>query len=445
MSRVAYPGENVPVLNGLAELVRPALALYLDLHRHPELSGEERRTAAALAHWLRDAGYEVTEGVGGHGVVGVLRNGEGPRVLIRAELDALPVEERTGLPYTSQGPVMHACGHDLHIAAAAGAASLLARARESWRGTVVVVGQPAEETLAGARAVLRDGLYERFGRPDAVLAQHTAPLLGGMVAHGYGPMLAGSVTFEAVVHGRGGHAGTPHLAVDPLLTAAAAVLRLQGTVSRESAPTEQVTLNVGSFHSGTGSNLVPDRATLGITVRALSERALDRMTAAVERVVRAECAASGCPRDPEITVVSRSPVTHPDPAATGAVRRAHEELYGPRRVGLWPPAMATEDFPLYGDAGLPLHGMAGIPLSYWMLGVVGPKTWAGTPGSPEERLAAQPPNHSPEFAPDARTALPTGITAMASAALNWLGTAPRAAAGASLPGDQGISRRTVSD
>lgn len=432
MSPVAYPGENAPVLDGLAEVLRPAIALYLDLHRHPELSGEERRTAAALGEWLCSAGYEVTAGIGGHGVVGVLRNGDGPRVLIRAELDALPLTERTGLPYAGDGPAAHACGHDLHLAAAAGAASLLARAREHWRGTAVIVGQPAEETLTGARAMLEDGLYERFGRPDAVLAQHTAPLPGGMVAHGYGPMLAGSVGFEAVIHGRAGHAGTPHLAVDPVLTAAAAVLRLQGAVSRESAPAEQVALNVGSFHSGTGSNLVPDLATLGITVRALSERALDRMTASVERIVRAECAASGCPRDPEITVVSRSPVTHPDPAATAAVRRAHTELYGPERVAVWPPAMATEDFPLYGDAGAALHGMTGIPLSYWMFGVVGPKNWARTPGSAEEKLAAQPPNHSPEFAPDVRTALPTGITALTSAALSWLGSrGGRAGAGSS--------------
>ncbi|MFF1420889.1 amidohydrolase [Streptomyces sp. NPDC058280] len=427
MSPVAYTAENTAVLDGVREVLRPAVAFYLDLHRHPELSGEERRTAARLGEWLRDAGYEVTGDVGGHGVVGVLRNGDGPRVMIRAELDALPLRERTGLPYASEGPAMHACGHDLHTAAAAGAASLLARARDSWRGTVVIVGQPAEETLAGARAMLEDGLYERFGRPDIVLAQHTAPLPGGMVAHAYGPMLAGSVSFEAVIHGRAGHAGTPQLAVDPVLTGAAAVLRLQGAVSRESAPTESVVLNVGSFHAGTGNNLVPDRATLGITVRALSERALDRMAGAVERIVRAECAASGCPRDPEITVVSRSPVTHPDPAATAAVREAHLRLYGPERVAAWPPAMATEDFPLYGDAGTSLHGMPGIPLSYWMLGAVGPKAWSETPGTAEEKLAALPPNHSPEFAPDVRTTLPTGITALTSAALSWLKTGAPAA------------------
>ncbi|MEV7090992.1 amidohydrolase [Streptomyces sp. NPDC093085] len=412
----------MPVLDGLREILRPAVAFCLDLHQHPELSGEERRTAARLGEWLRTAGYEVTGGLGGHGVVGVLRNGPGPRVLIRTELDALPVTENTGLPYTSTGPVAHACGHDVHMAAAAGAASLLARARERWRGTVVVVGQPAEETLTGARALLADGLYERFGRPDTVLAQHTAPLPAGMVAHAYGPMLAGSAGIEAVVHGRGGHAGTPHLAVDPLLTAAAAALRLQGVVSRECAPTEPALLNVGSLHAGTAANLIPDRATLGITVRALSERTLDRMTAAVERVLRAECAAAGSPREPEVRTVARSPVTHPDPAATAVVREAHVRLYGAERVAPWPPSMATEDFPLYGDAGSGVHGEDGIALVYWMFGVVGPKVWARTPGTAEEKLAALPPHHSPEFAADLRTALPTGITAMTAAALARLGT-----------------------
>lgn len=414
---------DMPVLDGLRDVLRPAVTLCLELHRHPELSGAERRTAARLGAWLRDAGYEVTGGMGGHGVVGVLCNGDGPRVMIRAELDALPVRERTGLPYASRGPAAHACGHDLHLAAAAGAATLLSRGRDHWRGTAVIVGQPAEETLTGARAMLADGLYERFGRPDVVLAQHTVPLPAGMVAHGYGPMLAGSVGLEAVIHGRGGHAGTPHLAVDPVVTGAAAVLRLQSTVSREAAPTESVVVHVGSFHAGTSGNVISDRAELAVTVRALSQRSLDRTALAVERVIRAECAASGCPRDPDIAVVSRSPVTHPDPAATARVREAHVRLLGAERVTAWHPSMATEDFPFYGDAGTATHGMPGIALSYWMLGAVGPAAWARLPGTAEEKLAALPPNHSPEFAPDVRTALPTGISAMTAAALSWLASA----------------------
>ncbi|MFC4494964.1 amidohydrolase [Streptomyces ovatisporus] len=432
MSRsAAFTGERAPVLQGLKDILKPLVTFYLDLHRNPELSGRESRTAARFADWLEQEPYRVTRGVGGHGVVGVLHNGSGPCVMLRAELDALPVRERTGLAYAAEGPVMHACGHDLHTAALAGAATLLARSADSWRGTVLVVAQPAEETLEGARAMLEDGLYERFPRPGTVLAQHSAPLPAGMVAHtdpaGHSPVLGGSVTMNVVIHGRGGHAGAPHLAVDPLLTAASAVLRLQGVVARETAPGEQAVLNVGSLHAGSGSNVIADRAVLGITVRALSEASLDRLAAAVERIVRAECAASGCPEEPQIDVVSRSPVTLTDPAATEAVRAAHRELYGPERVSGWLPTLATEDFPLYGDAGRRLHGAEGIATVYWMLGVVGAAQYARASGeTAAEKLAALPANHAPDFAPDVRTSLPTGVTAMTSAALARLGEPPHA-------------------
>ncbi|WP_019890989.1 amidohydrolase [Streptomyces purpureus] len=400
----------------LGTLLRPLTEFCLDLHLHPELSGEERRTSERFARWLDDAGLRTTVGVGGHGVVGELANGDGPTVLVRAELDALPVRERTGLPYASRGEAAHVCGHDLHLTAAAGAASLLAGAPETWRGRLLVVGQPAEETLEGARAMLTDGLYERFGRPDHVVAQHAAPLPGGMVAHGYGPMTAGSVTFRIVVHGRGGHAGAPHLAVDPVVTAAHVVTRLQTVVSREAAPAEQVAVTVGRFRAGERANVVPDRAELDVTVRAVSEASLARAAAAVERVVRAECAASACPREPEIVTTSRSPVTHPDPAATAAVREAHVTEFGPERVAMWPPSLATEDVALFGDAGRRLHGAEGIALVYWMLGTAGPRAWAEAPGaSAAEKLAALPANHSPEFAPDLRSCLPTAVAALTTA------------------------------
>ena len=387
-----------------AAITRAAIGLYLELHRYPELAGAEAETAARLASWLRADGYRVTTGVGGHGVVGVLSRGvrsaaDGPIVLIRAELDALPVHERTGLAYASTvAGVMHACGHDLHVAAAAGAARTLAAA-DGWRGTVMVVGQPAEETLQGARAMLDDGLYDRFGRPTVLLAQHTAPMPAGMLAHGRGAVLAGSVSLEVVIHGRGGHASAPHLTIDPVVIAAAVVLRLQTVVSRECSPAEQVVLSVSSLHAGTSDNVLPDRAELGITVRALTQESLDRVVAAVRRIVRGECDAGGCTEDPEVRVTSRSPVTIPDPAATELVRRAHDAAFGAHRVTIWPGSMSSEDFPILADDG----AGPGIPLVYWMLGCVGKRTWG---------QAAIPGNHSAAFAPDVGQSLPTGITAL---------------------------------
>ncbi|MET9551455.1 amidohydrolase [Streptomyces sp. NPDC006645] len=385
------------------ETLRDALELYLELHAHPELSGAESRTAERFAAHLK--GAAVTRGVGGHGVVGVLRNGAGPTLMLRAELDALPVEERTGLAYASTVPgTMHACGHDLHLASVAGAFTLLAESAAGWAGTLLVVGQPAEETLEGAGALLADGLYERFGTPDVVLAQHGAPLPAGSLAHGRGPMMAASATLGVVIHGYGGHAGTPQLTVDPVVTAAATVMRLQTVVSRETAPSDQVVLTVGSLRAGRLGNVVPDDAELGVTVRAATDQALERAVTAVTRIVRAECAASDCPRDPDITCLSRSPALLPDPAATAVVRAAHEREFGRQRVLDWPVSMATEDFPRF--------AVDGVRTAYWMVGTASPRQWRAA----RETGRPVPPNHSAEFAPDVRTALPTGIAAMATAA-----------------------------
>ncbi|MBV7699481.1 amidohydrolase [Streptomyces sp. TRM70350] len=415
--RARAGNEEVSTVDGTGtagvprDVLRSAIELYLDLHAHPELSGAESRTAARLARWMERYGCTVTREVGGHGVVGVLRNGPGPTVMLRAELDALPVDEQTGVPYASTVPgVMHACGHDLHMAAAAGALAQLAGDRAAWSGTLLVVGQPAEETLTGARAMRADGLYERFGTPEVVLAQHSAPLPAGTVAHGRGPLLAGSTAMDVIIHGRGGHAGAPQLTVDPVPAAAAVVLRLQTVVSRETAPAEQVVLSVGSLHAGQRGNVIPDEAELSLCVRAFSDAALDRVTAAVERIVRAECAASGCPKDPEFVVTARSPVLLPDATTTAAVRRAHEDLFGAHRVVDWQPATATEDFPWFGTEA------DGVRTAYWMLGVTGARQWR----TALDGGAPPPSNHAPDFAPDLRTALPTGIAAMTAAARHIL-------------------------
>jgi amidohydrolase len=426
------PGESA---EAAAEAVlAPVAELYLDLHRHPELSGAEQRTAARLAGRLAADGYTVECGIGGHGVVGVLRNGPGPVVLLRAELDALPVREETGLPYastvTAPGPggvpvpVMHACGHDVHLACAAGAATVLARTADRWSGTLLVVGQPAEETLTGAAAMLADGLYERFPAPDVVLAQHAAPLPAGMVAHADGPLLAAGVTVEVVLYGRGGHAAAPQFAVDPVVTAAAAVLRLQTVVSRETGPGEPLVLTVSALRAGGAGNVIADRATMEVTVRAFSPAALDRALAAVRRIVRAESAASGDVPEPEVTVLSRSGVTAGDPAVTAAVRQAHRAAFGAHRVARWQPSMATEDFCLLGPDGVALHGVEGVRAGYWMLGTVGPAQWAAAGEGAAQRLAALPGNHSPRFRPQVRLTLRTGVSALTAAARAHLAAAP---------------------
>jgi len=413
-------GPAVPAATDLAG----AILAYRDLHTHPELSGQEERTAARLAASLTEAGAAVSTGIGGHGLVGVLANGAGPTVALRAELDALAVREETGLPYAADGPVMHACGHDLHLAALTATARTLTRCRESWRGTVLLIGQPAEETLTGAAAMVADGLYDRFGRPDVVLAQHAAALPAGMVAHAPpvpgqsvdSPILAGSVTLRIAFTGAGGHAGAPHASVDPLLAASATVVALQAVVARQVAPAEAAVLHVGRIEAGTGPNTLADRAVLDVTARSTSTTTLERLVAATTRIARAEFAAAGGDGHPDVTVVSRSAVTDSDSATSDLVRRAHERYFGVSRMAWMPPSLSTEDIrDLCPD---------GIPLGYWMVGVIGPTEWNNATGSSlAEKINALPGNHSSRFAPDAKRSMSTAVTALTSAALAHLGEA----------------------
>lgn len=409
------PEMTVPIMT-------PMLALYLDLHRNPELSGQERRTAAVLAERLAEAGYAVTEGIGGHGVVGVLRNGDGPVVMVRAELDALPVIERTGLAYAApaQCGAMHACGHDAHIACAVGAATLLARQAAEWRGTLVVLGQPAEEDLSGAAAMLADGLYERFGRPDVILAQHLAPLPAGLVAHADGLVTAASATLEVRLTGRGGHSGMPQLAINPISVAGGLIPDLE-----RFAAGAGVVLSIGAIRAGNRANVIPEELSLSISLRAPTTSALDAAVAELSRITRSRCAAAQCPRPPEITRLSGSPAGVNDRSAAAIVHGAHARTFGLDRIVTVPPSGATEDFPLLAapDGGEP------IPSVYWILGATGHRQWAAAPGSSAtEKLAALPVNHSARFAPDPVPTLRTGITAMAAAALAFLACQPSASA-----------------
>lgn len=397
-------------------------ALYEDLHRHPELSGQEVRTAAKAARALSAAGYEVTEGVGGTGVVGVLRNGPGPVVMLRADMDALPVRENTGLSYASEVfatgpdgdsvPVAHACGHDMHVAALAGAAALLARLRDRWSGTVVAVFQPAEELMSGARAMIDDGLFDRFPKPSIVLGQHVGPLPAGFVGHREGPVMAGADVADVRLFGRGGHGSRPEATVDPVLMAASIVVRLQGIVAREVPASETAVVTVGRLQAGTKENIIPDSARLGISVRSYTPEVRRLVVDAVERIIRAEAAASNAPKPPEITWEPGAPVLVSEPEATRAVGADLAAHFGADRMLPLPPIAASEDVGLYGEA-------AGVPTVFWFWG--GTDAAATMTAFQEGRMDQIPGNHSPEFAPVVQPTLTTGVEALAVAALGRLG------------------------
>ncbi|NPD27864.1 amidohydrolase [Corallococcus exiguus] len=397
-------------------------ALYRDLHEHPELSGQEARTAAQVAHRLEAEGYAVSRDVGGHGVVGLLRNGDGPTVLLRGDMDALPVEEKTGLPYASRvrtedgEPVMHACGHDVHAACLVGTAAVLARSRDAWRGTVMVVGQPAEETLQGAKAMLDDGLYSRFGTPDAVLGQHTAPLPVGTFMHREGVTMMGSAHVRLRLFGRGAHGAQPELSVDPVVLGASVVMRLQTIVSRALSPLEAAVVTVGAFQSGTRANVIPDEALLELTVRTEDAAVQERVLAAIERIAKGEAAASGAPRAPQVEVLNRGPVNRNDPELMRRVRDAHAEWFG--RDALVPGVLVTasEDFPFFAQG--PEHP---VPTAYWFMGITPRKAWEEAPGAtPQEKMAHVPGPHSGGYAPDREGSLRGGCESLTVAALACL-------------------------
>ncbi|MFV8184916.1 amidohydrolase [Streptomyces sp. AF1B] len=387
---------------------------YRDLHRHPELSLQEHRTAARFAERLAKAGYETAEGIGGTGVAGVLRNGEGPTVLLRADMDALPVQEETGLPYASEVPgVMHACGHDLHVTWLAGAAEALAAGRDAWSGTLLVVGQPAEETGQGALRMVTDGLYERFARPDVLLGQHAAPGPVGFYAHSPGLLMSASTDVDIVVHGRGGHGSRPETTVDPVVTAAYLVTRLQTVVSREIPARESAVLTVGKIEAGTRHNIIPAEAHISLNLRTQSDEVRERMIAAIRRIAAGEALAAGCPREPEVTVGATFPVTMNDAGTDRRIAAVHEEVLGAGTVLDFGPVMGSEDFPHLAQGG-------SIPYAYWFVTTTPADVWDAAPGADlMEKFLAVPSNHSPHFGPDLATVVP-GVRTLVSAALEYL-------------------------
>ncbi|MCK2023050.1 amidohydrolase [Microbacterium sp. kSW2-24] len=398
-------------------------ALYVDLHQHPELSFQETRTAGIAAGHLRDLGLEVHEGVGVTGVVGILTNGDGPVVWVRADMDALPVGEQTGLAYASTAtgidpagntvPVMHACGHDMHVTAMIGAVEKLVAERAEWSGTLVVLIQPAEEYGAGSRAMLDDGLLDIAPKPDIVLGQHVTPLPAGTIGVRPGTQMAASDGLTVTLHGRGGHGSRPHSTIDPIVMAAATVMRLQTIASREVDPRDVAVVTVGSIHAGLKNNIIPAEAKLELSLRYPNDEMRDRVLASVERIVRAEAAASGAEREPEIRTDHTLPPTINDADATARVTRALQSVLG--EASVVDPGMFTgsEDVSWFARD-------TGAPLVFWFWGGVDPATFAAAMagGTLDKDI---PTNHSPYFAPVIHPTIEVGVTAMLAAAREFLG------------------------
>src|SRR5947209_12711813 len=350
--------ESVPAVDAIyPDLDR----LYLDLHQNPELSWHEEKTAAKMTAQLRALGYEVTTGVGKTGVVGLLRNGKGPTVMLRTELDALPVEEKTGLPYASKAtavdaagrtvPVMHACGHDIHMTSWVATATLLSRGKERWRGTLVMVGQPAEETISGAKAMIEDGLFKRVPKPDFVLAVHdAADIPSGKVEIVPGYAAANSDAIDITIFGKGGHGAHPEESVDPVVLAARTILALQTIVSRENSPRDPAVVTVGSIHGGTKNNIIPDEVKLQLTVRSYKPEVRDRMIKAISRIVKAEAASAGAPKEPAITLVESATAMYNDPKLSKRIAAALGAALGADNVVDGEPVMTAEDFGQLGTA-----------------------------------------------------------------------------------------------
>lgn len=395
---------------------------YRDLHRHPELGFQEHRTAGLVAEQLRKLGAEVTTGVGGTGVLGVLRNGPGPTALLRADMDALPVTEETGLDYASTATgttedgrrvgVSHACGHDMHTTALLAAAERLTQSRDTWSGTVVLVHQPAEELGAGAQALVDDGLYDRVPKPDVVLGQHLAPLPAGVIAAHAGAAYAGSDSLRVVLHGRGAHGSMPQNSVDPVVMAAETVMRLQAVVAREVAATDVVVLTVGSLKAGDAANVIPNDAELLLNIRTYDSAVRSHVLAAVDRVVRGVAAGAGAPQEPEVTSIERFPVVVNDPTALGRTLDAFRGWLGADHV-FDPGAGAGSE-----DVGI-LATAADAPLSYWLLGGADPSLFT-TGRLDDPALRTIPSNHSPHYAPILEPTLALGTQALTLAVRTWL-------------------------
>ncbi len=402
--------QTSPLDKQVSSVLPEAQTFYLDLHQHPELSSHETRTAAELANHLRSLGYEVTEHVGGTGVVAILKNGAGPTVMLRTELDGLPVEEKTGLPYASKAhakddngrdvSVMHACGHDVHMAALFGTASIMAHNKDSWHGTLMLIGQPAEETITGADQMIKDGLFTRFPKPDIGIAMHdTNNLSVGQVGITPGYAKANADSLKITVYGKGGHGAQPHTTIDPVLIAARIAVTLQSIVAREIKPGDAAVITVGYIQAGTKNNIIPDNAQMGLTVRSFKPEVRQHLLAAIERVAKGEAIAAGAEKMPLVEKYESTGAVYNDPVLTKHLAATLEGVLGKGTVVTEDQIMTSEDYSYFVEQG--------IPSFYFTLGVADPQKLAEAKASGKQL----PSNHSPLFAPVAEPSIKTGMTA----------------------------------
>jgi hippurate hydrolase len=387
--------------------------LYKDIHAHPEIAFQEVKTAAKLAAEMRAIGFEVTENVGKTGLVAIYRNGDGPTVMVRTELDALPMEEKTGLAYASHDkaiwngremPVAHSCGHDIHMASWIGTAKILVGLKDQWHGTLMFIAQPAEEEVAGAKAMLADGLFTRFPKPDVGFALHDGPGAYGNVTYRVG---IGSSTVNGLFvkfHGRGGHGSAPQNTIDPIMMTARFVVDVQSVISREKDPTEFGVVSIGAIHSGSAGNIIPDQAIVVGTIRSFKPQVRDKMLAGIERTAKAVAAMAGAP-EPEINMDEGAKAVMNDPAVVGGAEKVLKAAFGDKFFAT-PPGTASEDYSEYVSAG--------VPSMFFNIGVYDPeRVAAARNGGPP-----LPPNHSPQFAPVPKPTIETGVTAMTLAVLS---------------------------
>jgi amidohydrolase len=406
----AFAYSQNPSLKEVNNVYPDAHALYVDLHQHPELSGHETETAGKLANKLRVAGYEVTEHVGGTGIVALLKNGSGPVIMLRTELDALPVEENTGLPYASrvrtkddagrEVSVMHACGHDVHMASLVGTAEVMARTKTNWHGTLILIGQPAEETIGGAEGMLRDGLFTRFPKPDAIVALHVGnELPAGAVSITPGIYNTNSDSVRITIYGKGGHGASPDTTVDPIVIAARTIVSLQTIASREVKPGELAIVTVGYIRAGTKNNIIPDQAEMGLTVRTYKQDVRKQVLAAISRITKAEAEAAGAPREPAVEHYEGTDAVYNEPGLAERLRSPLEAALGKDQVSTAGPITPSEDFSFFVEQG--------VPGFYFSLGGADPHKFTEAKANGTHL----PSNHSALFAPDVDPALHTGIAA----------------------------------